>query len=69
MIIKFAKSKPERFSQKNWVGMCGQLPKTITLFMTKTCDIQYNSIYDLPKIRNPIYDLTIASKSCFRLAL
>ena len=25
-------------SQKNWVGVCGPLPKTLTLFMTKICD-------------------------------
>ena len=28
-------------SQKNWVGVCGPLPKTLTLFMTKICDIPY----------------------------
>ena len=26
------------YSQKIWVGMCGPLPKTLTLFMTKICD-------------------------------
>ena len=26
------------YSQKNWVGVCGPLPKTLTLFMTKICD-------------------------------
>ena len=39
------------YSQKNWVGVCGPLPKTLTLFMTKTCEIPY-----------PIYDLTLKSK-------
>ena len=39
------------YSQKNWVGVCGPLPKTLTLFMTKICDISY-----------PIYDLTKNSK-------
>ena len=38
-------------SQKNWVGVYGPFPKTLTLFMTKTCDIPY-----------PIYDLTKNSK-------
>ena len=38
---------PGGYSQKNWVGVCGPLPKTLTLFMTKICDF-----------RNPIYDLT-----------
>ena len=53
--------KPDHFntpggadSQKNWVGVCGPLPKTLTLFMTKTCDIPY-----------PIYDQTFKSKPCF----
>ena len=32
-------------------GVCGPLPKTLTLFMTKICDIPY-----------PIYDLTFKSK-------
>lgn len=27
MINKFATPQPERFFQKNWVGVCGQLPK------------------------------------------
>ena len=36
---------------ENWVGVCGPLPKTLTLFMTKICDIPY-----------PIYDLTFKSK-------
>ena len=36
------------YSQKNRVGMCGPLPKTFTLFMTKTCDIPY-PFYDLTK--------------------
>ena len=38
----------EGYSRKNWVGVCGPLPKTLTLFMTKICDIPY-SIYDLTK--------------------
>ena len=37
----------EEYSQKNWVGVCGMLPKTLTLFMTKICNFPY-----------PIYDLT-----------
>ena len=42
---------PKGYSKKNWVGVRGQLPKTLTLFMTKICDIPY-----------PIYDLTKNSK-------
>ena len=37
-----------RYSQKNWVGVCGPLPKTRTLFMTKICDFPY-PVYDLTK--------------------
>ena len=36
------------YSQKTWVGVCGPLPKTLTLFMTKICDFPY-PIYDLTK--------------------
>ena len=36
------------YSQKNWVAVCGPLPKTLTLFMTKSCDFPY-PIYDLTK--------------------
>ena len=39
------------YSQKKWVGVSGPLPKTLTLFMPKICDILY-----------PIYDLTKNSK-------
>ena len=37
-----------RYSQKNWVGVCGPLPKTLALFMTKICYFPY-PIYDLTK--------------------
>ena len=33
------------YSQRNWVGVCGLLPKTLTLFMAKICDFPY-PIYD-----------------------
>ena len=36
------------YSQKSWVGVCGSLPKTLTLLMTKICYCCY-SIYDLAK--------------------
>ena len=26
------------YSQKNWMGLCGPLPKTLSLFLTKICD-------------------------------
>ena len=44
--------------RKIWVGVCGPLPKTLTLFMTEICDFRY-PIYDLTKTLYPIYDLTL----------
>ena len=41
----------EGYSQKNWVEVCGPLLRTLTLFITKICEIPY-----------PIYDLTKNSK-------
>ena len=43
------------YFQKSLEGMCGPLPKSLILFMTKMCDIPY-PIYDQPNIRYPIYD-------------
>ena len=42
------------YSQKNWVGVCGSLPETLTLFTCtiKICDIPY-SIYDLTENLKP----------------
>jgi len=39
---------PGGYSQKNLVEVCGPLPKTLTLFMTKIGDFPY-PIYDLAK--------------------
>ena len=47
-ICTFAPPGGGEYSQKNWVGVCGPLPKTLTLFMTKICDFPY-PIYDLTK--------------------
>ena len=40
---------------KKWVGVCGTLPETLTLFQTKICDFPY------PIFRPPILDLTLKS--------
>ena len=37
------------YSQKKWIGVCGPLPKNLTLFMTKICNFPY-----------PIYDLIVS---------
>ena len=51
-------------------GREGPLTKTLTLFMTKICDIPY-PIYDLSINSKPysIYDQMLNSKPCFRPAL
>ena len=53
---------PGGYSQKNWVGMCSLLPKTLTLFISKFCDFPYfiyeqNLPFSIPYLW-PIYDLT-----------
>ena len=53
--ISLARIYPGGYSLKIRVGMCGPLPKTLTLLMTKICDIPY-----------PIYDRTKNSKSYLR---
>ena len=45
---------PEEYFQKNWVGMCGTLPETLTLFQTKICDFPY-PISDLIKNLIPYF--------------
>ena len=40
---------PGGYFQKNWVGVCGTLPETLTLFQTKICDFPY-PISDLEPI-------------------
>ena len=47
-LISINFTAPGGYSQKNWVGVCGPLPKTLTLFMTKIRDFPY-PIYDLTK--------------------
>ena len=45
-------------------GVCGPLPKTLTLFMTIICDIPY-PICDLTKNSKPIEYMTLKSIPCF----
>ena len=46
------------YSQKNWIRVCGPLPKTLTLFMFKIYDFPC-PIYDLTKNSIPYIDLTL----------
>ena len=46
--------KVRGYFQKNWVGMCGTLPETLTLFQTKICDFPY-PISDLIKNLIPYF--------------
>ena len=32
---------PGGYFQKYWVGVCGTLPESLTLFQTKICDFSY----------------------------
>ena len=45
---------PRGYFQKNWVGMCGTLSETLTLFQTKICDFPY-TISDLIKNLIPYF--------------
>ena len=38
--IKYVE-KPRGYFHKNWVGMCGTLSESLTLFQTKICDFSY----------------------------
>ena len=42
------------YFQKNWEGVCGRLPKTLTLFQTKICNFRY-PISDLIKNLIPYF--------------
>ena len=42
------------YFQKNWVGVCGTLPETLTLFQTKVCDFPY-PFWDLIKNLIPYF--------------
>ena len=42
------------YFQKNWEGVCGTLPETLTLFQTKICDFPY-PISDLIKNLIPYF--------------
>jgi len=45
---------PGGYSQKNCARVCGPLPKTLILFMTKICDFPY-PIYDLTKTFDTLF--------------
>ena len=56
--IKKAPRPGRGYSQKNCVGVCGPLPKTLALFITKICDFPY-LFMTWQNIWYPIYDLTL----------
>ena len=47
----FGARRGRGYSQKNWMGMCGPLPQTLTLFNTKICDFLY-PIYGKGKVKS-----------------
>ena len=40
-VTQTRQKKSGGYFQKNWVGMCGTLPETLTLLQTKICDFPY----------------------------
>ena len=72
LCIKYDKNPGEYF-QKSWVGMCGTLPETLTLFQNKICDFPY-PISDLiknlvpyfrPEPWSPARDRSACVTSCY----
>ena len=53
---------PGGYYQKNWVGVGGPLPKTLTLFMTKLCETPY-AFYDLTKNSKPYCWFSVSRNS------
>ena len=57
------KSAVEPQGGKNWVRVCGLLPKTLMVFMMKICD--FSTIFiTRPKIWLSVYNLTLKSIPC-----
>ena len=54
-VLKYDQNFWGGYFQKNWEGVCGTLPETLTLFQTKICDFLY-----------PISDLIINLIPYFR---
>ena len=52
--LPFASQNSGGYFQKNWEGVCGTLPETLTLFQTKICDFPY-PISDLIKNLIPYF--------------
>ena len=40
-VLKYDQNFWGGYFQKNWEGVCGTLPETLTLFQTKICDFPY----------------------------
>ena len=53
------------YPQKNLAGVGVPLPKTLTLFMTKICDISY-PIYDLTKNSKPFLRHDLSMETLFQ---
>ena len=52
--VRFTPGGGAGASKKNWMGVCGPLPETLTLFHTKICDFHY-PISDLIKNLIPYF--------------
>ena len=53
-VLKYDQNFWGGYFQKNWEGVCGTLPETLTLFQTKICDFPY-PISDLIKNLIPYF--------------
>ena len=53
-VLKYGQNFWGGYFQKNWEGVCGTLPETLTLFQTKICDFPY-PISDLIKNLIPYF--------------
>ena len=53
-VLKYDQNFWGGYFQKNWDGVCGTLPETLTLFQTKICDFPY-PISDLIKNLIPYF--------------
>ena len=63
--LKPSKAASRRgYSQKNWVGVCGPLPKTLTLFMANICEF-----VTWPKFDTRFKNRLFKSIPCFRPVL
>ena len=60
---------PERYPQKNRVGVCSPLPEILTLFQTKICDFPYPISELIKNLIHLLSDLTVKIITLFQTCL